>query len=72
MDEPDRPQPKLDVERENGMATFVGGLRPCSVLDFKMTVLGHNTLRGAAGGSVLNAELAVARGLVGGGREDDQ
>ena len=72
MDELDRPQPKLDVERENGMATFVGGLRPCSVLDFKMTVLGHNTLRGAAGGSVLNAELAVARGLVGGGRRDDR
>jgi aspartate-semialdehyde dehydrogenase len=36
------------------------------VLDYKMTVLGHNTLRGAAGGSVLNAELAVARGLIGG------
>ncbi len=66
LDEPDRPQPKLDVDRENGMATFVGGLRPCNVLDYKMTVLGHNTLRGAAGGSVLNAELAVARGLIGG------
>ena len=67
LDEPDRPQPKLDVDRENGMATFVGGLRRCVVLDYKMTVLGHNTLRGAAGGSVLNAELAVARGLIGGG-----
>ena len=66
LDEPDRPQPKLDVDRENGMATFVGGLRRCSVLDYKMTVLGHNTLRGAAGGSVLNAELAMARGLIGG------
>ena len=66
LDEPDRPQPKLDVDRENGMATFVGGLRRCCVLDYKMTVLGHNTLRGAAGGSVLNAELAMARGLIGG------
>ena len=66
LDEPDRPQPKLDVDRENGMATFVGGLRPCNVLDYKMTVLGHNTVRGAAGGSVLNAELVVARGMVGG------
>ncbi len=66
LDEPDRPQPRLDVDRENGMATFVGGLRRCSVLDYKMTLLGHNTLRGAAGGSVLNAELAMARGLIGG------
>ena len=66
LDEPDRPQPKLDVDRENGMALLVGGLRPCNVLDYKMTVLGHNTVRGAAGGSVLNAELVVARGMVGG------
>jgi aspartate-semialdehyde dehydrogenase len=66
MDAADRPQPKLDVEREFGMAVFVGRLRPCSVLDFKMTVLGHNTIRGAAGGSILNAELALARGLLGG------
>jgi len=48
------------------MATMVGGLRPCPVLDFKMTVLGHNTVRGAAGGSILNAELAITKGLLGG------
>lgn len=66
LDAVDRPQPKLDAEREFGMAVFVGGLRPCSVLDFKMTVLGHNTIRGAAGGSILNAELACARGMFGG------
>jgi len=66
LDDPDRPQPRLDADRERGMVTFVGGLRPCPVFDFKMTVLGHNTVRGAAGGSILNAELAVARGLLGG------
>ncbi len=65
LDERDRPQPKLDIDRENGMATIVGGLRPCAVLDFKMTVLGHNTVRGAAGGSILNAELAIAKGFLG-------
>lgn len=66
MNEVDRPQPALDVDRYDGMATLVGNLRPCPVLDFKMTVLGHNTVRGAAGGSILNAELAVARGVLGG------
>jgi aspartate-semialdehyde dehydrogenase len=65
VDGPDRPQPRLDLYREKAMATLVGGLRPCPVLGYKMTVLGHNTIRGAAGGSVLNAELARARGLVG-------
>lgn len=68
LNESDRPQPARDVDRERGMATFVGRLRPCSILDFKMIVLGHNTVRGAAGGSILNAELAVARGLLEGGR----
>ena len=66
LDGPDRPQPMLDLYRENAMATIVGRLRPCSVLNFKMTLLGHNTIRGAAGGSILNAELAMARGLIGG------
>lgn len=65
LDGPDRPQPMLDLYRENAMATIVGRLRPCSVLNFKMTLLGHNTIRGAAGGSILNAELAMARGLIG-------
>lgn len=65
LDGQDRPQPMLDLYRENAMATVVGRLRPCPVLGFKMTLLGHNTIRGAAGGSILNAELALARGLIG-------
>jgi aspartate-semialdehyde dehydrogenase len=68
LDGPDRPQPMLDLYREKAMATIIGRLRPCPVLDFKMTLLGHNTIRGAAGGSILNAELALALGLIGGGR----
>jgi aspartate-semialdehyde dehydrogenase len=46
------------------MCALVGGLEPCSLLDWKFTALGHNTIRGAAGASILNAELAVARGLL--------
>jgi len=65
VDGADRPQPRLDLYREKAMATLVGRLRPCPVLGFKMTILGHNTVRGAAGGSVLNAELAVAKRLLG-------
>jgi aspartate-semialdehyde dehydrogenase len=60
-DEPDRPQPRLDRDSENGMATVVGRLRECSVLDYKFSLLGHNTIRGAAGGTLLNAELMVAK-----------
>lgn len=63
LDGSDRPQPMLDLYREKAMATLVGRLRPCPVLGFKMSLLGHNTIRGAAGGSILNAELAYARGL---------
>jgi aspartate-semialdehyde dehydrogenase len=62
MTEKDRPQPRRDVERENGMAVFVGRLRKCSVLDYKFIALGHNTVRGAAGAAVLNAELMKAEG----------
>jgi aspartate-semialdehyde dehydrogenase len=62
MQEKDRPQPRRDVERENGMAVFVGRLRPCPVLDYKFVALGHNTVRGAAGAAVLNAELMKAEG----------
>ena len=62
MTEKDRPQPRRDVERENGMAVFVGRLRACPVLDYKFTALGHNTVRGAAGAAVLNAELMKAEG----------
>lgn len=59
-----RPQPRRDVYLGEGMCTIVGGLQPCPVLDWKFTVLGHNTIRGAAGASILNAELAVAKGLL--------
>jgi len=62
--EEDRPQPRRDVEEDGGMRIHVGRIRPCSLLGTKLTVLGHNTERGAAGASVLNAELAVARGIV--------
>jgi aspartate-semialdehyde dehydrogenase len=58
--QPDRPQPRLDRNRGNGMAVTVGRLRPCSVLDWKFTVLSHNTIRGAAGATILNAELLAS------------
>jgi aspartate-semialdehyde dehydrogenase len=60
MDEPNRPQPRLDVGRGGGMTVSVGRIRPCSVLGLKLVALGHNTIRGAAGAAVLNAELMVA------------
>lgn len=63
-EEPDRPQPRLDRDVEGGMATVVGRVRECSVLDYKLVLLGHNTIRGAAGGTLLNAELLVAKGYV--------
>jgi aspartate-semialdehyde dehydrogenase len=65
MEQADRPQPRRDVERESGMAVFVGRLRKCPVLDYKFVALGHNTVRGAAGAAVLNAELMKAQGLLG-------
>jgi aspartate-semialdehyde dehydrogenase len=64
MHESDRPQPRRDVNRENGMSVFVGRLRPCPVLDWKFIALGHNTVRGAAGAAVLNAELMYSEGLL--------
>ncbi len=64
MEQPDRPQPRRDVERENGMASFVGRLRPCPALDWKFVAMGHNTVRGAAGAAVLNAELMCSEGLL--------
>jgi aspartate-semialdehyde dehydrogenase len=60
----DRPQPRLDVDRGGGMAVTVGRVRPCPVLDLRMVVLGHNTVRGAAGQGVQIAELLVAEGRV--------
>lgn len=61
---PDRPQPRFDVDRGNGMTVSVGRLRPCGVLDYKFTVLSHNTIRGAAGAAILNAELLKAQGFL--------
>jgi aspartate-semialdehyde dehydrogenase len=58
----DRPQPRLDRNRGNGMAATVGRLRPCGLLDWKFTVLSHNTIRGAAGAAILNAELLASLG----------
>ncbi len=63
-DEVDRPQPRLDRDAEGGMATIVGRLRACSVLDYKFVLLGHNTIRGAAGGTLLNAELLYVKGFL--------
>jgi len=60
----DGPQPRLHRDLERGMAVSVGRLRPCNVLDIKFVTLSHNTVRGAAGGAILAAELAVARGLL--------
>ena len=62
---PDRPQPRLDLDRGRGMAVTVGRIRPCPILDLRMVVLGHNTIRGAAGQAVQIAELLVADGRVG-------
>lgn len=62
---PDRPQPRLDVERGAGMSASIGRLRPCPLLDWKFTVLSHNTVRGAAGAAILNAELLKEQGYLG-------
>jgi aspartate-semialdehyde dehydrogenase len=59
-DEPDRPQPRLDRDAGNGMTITVGRLKPDTVLDYRFVVLSHNTIRGAAGAAILNAELLIA------------
>ena len=64
LHEPNRPQPALDVDRGGGMAVSVGRLRACPVLDYKFVALGHNTIRGAAGAAILNAELMHREGLL--------
>ncbi len=64
-DEPNRPQPKQDRDADKGMAVSVGRLRPCPVFDYKFVALSHNTIRGAAGGGILSAELAFKKGLLG-------
>ena len=57
-----RPQPRLDLMRGNGMTTTVGRLRPCTLFDWKFTLLSHNTIRGAAGAAILNAEILAVLG----------
>ncbi len=63
-DEPDRPQPRRDRAAGDGLATVVGRVRPCPILAYKFVALAHNTIRGAAGGSLLNAELMRAQGII--------
>src|SRR5215831_6194136 len=60
-----RPQPRLDRDRGGGMAVVVGPVSPCPVLDFKFRLLSHNTIRGAAGAAILNAELLYRKGVIG-------
>lgn len=63
--EKDRPQPRLDRDAGNGLAWTVGGFRSCPVNDLRFLAIAHNTLRGAASGSVLNAELLLKQGYLG-------
>jgi len=63
-EERDRPQPKFDLNTEHGMATVVGRLRECPVLQYKYVALSHNTIRGAAGAALLNAELMKSEGYL--------
>jgi len=62
--EPNRPQPRRDRDSSKGMSVTVGSIRPCPILDLRLVSVVHNTLRGAASGSILNAELLVAEGYV--------
>src|SRR5262249_55361463 len=59
-----RPQPRLDRDRGQGMAVVIGPVSPCAVLDYKFRLLSHNTVRGAAGAAILNAELMYRKGLI--------
>lgn len=63
-EEDDRPQHRLDRMQGNGMAVTVGRIRPCEIMDVRLSCLAHNTIVGAAGGSILNAELAIQRGIL--------
>jgi aspartate-semialdehyde dehydrogenase len=62
--EANRPQPLLDVNRDAGMTVTIGRLRPCALFDYKFVALGHNTIRGAAGAAILNAELMHREGIL--------
>lgn len=63
-DEPDRPQPRRDANTGDGMTVVVGRVREDSILDVRLVAMGHNTVRGAAGGSILNAELLLSTGAI--------
>src|SRR6185436_8049328 len=63
-DQQDRPQPRLDRDAGNGMSAVVGRIRECPVFDIRFVVLSHNTIRGAAGAAILNAELMKAQGYL--------
>lgn len=63
-DEPDRPQPRLDRDRGKGMTITIGRLYPDNIYDYRFVGLSHNTVRGAAGAAVLNAELLIDKGLI--------
>jgi len=63
-EEDNRPQPRKDRDVEKGMAVVLGRLRPCNVFDIRFTALSHNTVRGAAGGGILNAELLKHLGYI--------
>ncbi|GHV17403.1 hypothetical protein FACS189493_4960 [Spirochaetia bacterium] len=60
------PWPRKDRDADKGMAVSVGRIRPCTVFDIRFTALSHNTVRGAAGGGILNAELLKAKGYISG------
>ena len=63
-EEDNRPQTRLDRDNDKGMAVTVGRLRECKVLQWRFVGLSHNTVRGAAGGGILNAELLKAKGYL--------
>ena len=65
MTQANRPQPRLDADRDGGMAVYVGRLRECPILGWKFIAMGHNVIRGAAGAAILNAELMRAKNLLG-------
>ena len=71
-EEPDRPQPRRDRDAGRGMTTTIGRLRDCPILDVKFVALSHNTVRGAAGDTILNAELLVTKGYVSGFKPTQQ
>jgi aspartate-semialdehyde dehydrogenase len=63
-EEPDRPQPRLDRDNGKGMTITVGRLFPDNIFDYRFVALSHNTVRGAAGAAILNAELLIDKGLI--------